>query len=204
MDESGGRRIMRSYLIDLSTVQFCTDQYLEDMKKIDLLKDYITKKQADQAAGRVANTDNPHGLVNGTIETNLGLFRAYMTLYLQQHAFITSELILMVRTLDPTVNGLPLQIYCFSANKDWVSYESIQDEIMEHFAAILPRFGLYPFQNASARDYINSAIIEAGGKADQLTAIPWGTYRTSPALSPSSAQSASPARSTPEEKPPRA
>lgn len=175
MADSGGRRIMRSYDIDLDNIQFCTPEYLEDMKSVELLTDYITKKQAEQTAGKVENTDNSSGLVNGTIETNLGLFRAYMTLYLQQHKFISQELTLMVRTLAPVANGLPLQIYCFSANKNWVSYESIQAEIMEHFAAMMPRFGLYPFQNASGRDYINSALLEAGIKTNQITGVPWGT-----------------------------
>lgn len=177
MSESGGRRIMRSYDIDLDNIEFCTQEYLEDMKSIPLLTDYITKKQAEKTAGKVDNTANPSGLVNGTIETNLGLFRAYMTIYLQQHKFVNQDLTLMVRTLAPVGNGLPLQIYCFSANKDWVSYESIQAEIMEHFVAMLPHFGLYPFQNASGRDYINSSLLEAGIKTNQITGIPWGTMR---------------------------
>ena len=90
-----------------------------------------------------------------------------MTLYLQQHKFINDQLTLMVRTLDPNDNGLPLQLYCFSANKNWVSYESIQAEIFEHYAAIMPRFGLYPFQNPSGRDYINSALLTAGHNPDE-------------------------------------
>ena len=75
MTESGGRRIMRSYTISLSNIQPCTPEFLEDMKeKFDLLKEYITKKQAEAAAGKVSNTENPEGLVNGTIETNDALF----------------------------------------------------------------------------------------------------------------------------------
>lgn len=178
MAESGGRRIMRSYEVSLDGIHACTPEFLEEMKgKFELLKDYITKKQAEQAAGKVANTDNPEGLVNGTIETNAGLFRAYMTLYLQHHPFINQQLLLMVRTLTPTDNGLPIQIYCFSANKNWPSYESIQAEIMEHFVSVLPEFGLYAFQNPTARDYINSSILEAGKSADTLYGIPWHTFR---------------------------
>ena len=177
MSESGGRRIMRSYTIATDNIQACTPEYLEDMKKIDLISSYITEKQKEQSEGKVANTENTNGLVNGTIETNLGLFRAYMTIYLKQHRFINNDLTLMVRTLEPTPNGLPLQIYCFSANKNWVSYESIQAEIMEHFAVMLPKFGLYPFQNASARDYINSGILEAGVKPEDLYGLPWHIMR---------------------------
>lgn len=134
MTESGGRRIMREYALKLDYIQPCTPEFLEKMKKFDAdLADFITEKQKQAAEGKVANTDNPAGLVNGTIDTNVGLLRAYMTLYLKRHPFISKDLLLMVRTLAPTENGLPVQIYCFSANKNWPSYESIQAEIMEHF-----------------------------------------------------------------------
>ena len=151
MTESGGRRIMREYALKLDYIQPCTPEFLEKMKKFDAdLADFITEKQKQAAEGKVANTDNPAGLVNGTIDTNVGLLRAYMTLYLKRHPFISKDLLLMVRTLAPTENGLPVQIYCFSANKNWPSYESIQAEIMEHFVSVLPEFGLYPFQNPTA------------------------------------------------------
>lgn len=175
MTEAGGRRIMRSFTIDLSTVKFCTPEFLEKMKEMDILRDFIEKKEVQQQRGIVENTQNSEGLVNGTIETNLGLFRAYMTLYLQHHKFIGGQMILMVRALDPNDNGLPLQLYCFSTNTDWVSYESIQSEIFEHYAAIMPRFGLYPFQNPSSRDYINAALLTAGHHPDELWGIPFGT-----------------------------
>ena len=196
MIESGGRRIMRSYTIETDSIQACTPDFLEEMKKFDILRSYIDQKQKEQAAGKTANTDNPNGLVNGTIETNLGLFRAYMTLYLQQHPFISDKMLLMVRTLAPNDNGLPLQIYCFSDNTNWPSYESIQSEIMEHFVSILPDFGLYAFQNASARDDINSAIIEGSGnvkeKIDQLFGIPWHTFRNPSEVTTPAADASSP------------
>ncbi len=178
MSDSGGRRIMRSFNIDLNTVHFCTPEMLEELKSIPILKSYIEKKQEQQAEGKVMNTENSAGLVNGTIETNLGLFRAYLTLYLMQHPFINRSLTLMVRTLEPDDNGIPLQIYCFSSDKVWESYESIQDEILEHTAAMMPRFELYPFQNASGRDYINSALITAGKSPSDLSGIPDGTLKT--------------------------
>ena len=174
MTESGGRRIMREYALKLDYIQPCTPEFLEKMKKFDAdLADFITEKQKQAAEGKVANTDNPAGLVNGTIDTNVGLFRAYMTLYLKRHPFISKDLLLMVRTLAPTENGLPLQIYCFSANKNWPSYESIQAEIMEHFVSVLPEFGLYPFQNPTARDYVISGLIESGKDLSTVVGIPW-------------------------------
>lgn len=175
MSDSGGRRIMREYALKLDYIKPCTPEFLEKMKEFDKeLAQFITEKQKQAAEGKVVNTDNPAGLVNGTIDTNLGLFRAYMTMYLRRHPFINNNLLLMVRSLAPTGNGLPIQIYCFSANKNWPSYESIQAEIMEHFVSVLPEFELYPFQNADARDAIISGFIESG-KVDISTVggIPW-------------------------------
>ena len=161
MSDSGGRRIMRSFTIDLNTCKILYPRIIAKFETNRYSARFHREKEAQQQKGIVENTENSAGLVNGTIETNLGLFRAYMTLYLQQHKFINDQLTLMVRTLDPNDNGLPLQLYCFSANKNWVSYESIQAEIFERYYAplIVPRFGLYPFQNPSGRDYINSALI---------------------------------------------
>lgn len=174
MIESGGRRIMREYALKLDYIQPCTSEFLEKMKKFDTdLAAFITEKQQQAAEGKVANTENPAGLVNGTIETNVGLLRAYMTLYLKRHPFINKDLLLMVRTLAPTSMGLPIQIYCFSADKNWVSYESIQAEIMEHFVSVLPEFGLYPYQDATSRDYIIGSLIEAGKDLSTIDAIPW-------------------------------
>lgn len=93
MTESGGRRIMREYALKLDYIQPCTPEFLEKMKKFDAdLADFITEKQKQAAEGKVANTDNPAGLVNGTIDTNVGLLRAYMTLYLKRHPFISKDL----------------------------------------------------------------------------------------------------------------
>ena len=175
MSDSGGRRIMREYALKLDYIKPCTPEFLEKMKAFDdELAQFITGKQQQAAEGRVANTDNPAGLVNGTIDTNVGLLRAYMALYLRRHPFINKDLDLMVRTLAPTGNGLPVQIYCFSSNKNWPSYESIQAEIMEHFGSVLPVFELYAFQNADARDTIISGLIESG-KVDlsAVGGIPW-------------------------------
>lgn len=177
MSDSGGRRIMRQYALKLDYIKPCTPEFLEKMKAFDdELAQFIAEKQKQAAAGKVADTDNPAGLVNGTIDTNLGLFRAYLTMYLRRHPFINNDLLLMVRSLPPTENGLPVQIYCFSANKNWPSYESIQAEIMEHFVSVLPAFELYPFQNSDTRDVILNGLIESG-KVDlsTLDGIPWHT-----------------------------
>ena len=177
MAQSGGRRIMRGYTVKLDYIKKCTPEFLEKMKGFDSeLSDYITAKQKQSTENNIANTDNPAGLVNGTIDTNAGLFRAYMTMYIRRHPFINKELLFMVRTLAPTENGLPIQIYCFSSNKNWPSYESIQSDIMEHFVSVLPYFELYPFQNAGARDYIISGMLESN-KIDMnlIKGVPWNS-----------------------------
>lgn len=183
MNDSGGRRIMREYAIKLDYIKPCTPEFLERMKSFDSdLAQFITDKQRQAGEGNVFNTDNPAGLVNGTIDTNAGLFRAYMTLYLRRHPYVNDNLLLMVRTLAPTGNGLPVQVYCFSANKNWPSYESIQAEIMEHFVSVLPAFDLYPFQASDSRDSIVSALLEQSGKMDMsmIDGIPWHSVVTAP------------------------
>ena len=179
MTESGGRRIMREYTLKLDYIKPCTSEFLEKMKGFDVeLSQFITIKQKQATEDKIANTENPDGLVNGTIDTNVGLLRAYMTIYLRRHPFISKDLLFMVRTLAPTENGLPMQIYCFSINKNWPSYESIQAEIMEHFVSVLPEFELYPFQNPSARDYIISSLIEAEKDLSTINAIPWHSVQS--------------------------
>ena len=175
MCDSGGRRIMQEYTLKLDYIKPCTPEFLERMKAFDKdLAQFITQKQEQAAEGKIANTDNPDGLVNGTIDTNAGLLRAYLTIYLKRHPFVNKDLLLMVRILAPTENGLPLQIYCFSSNKNWPSYESIQAEIMEHFVSVLPAFELYPYQSSGARETIISSYIESG-KIDlsEIDGIPW-------------------------------
>jgi len=176
MTESGGRRIMREYALKLDCIRPCTPEFLERMKSFDdELAQFIAEKQRQAAEGKQIDTENPAGLVNGTISTNLGLLRAYMTLYLRRHPFVNGRLLIMVRTLPATGNGLPIQIYCFSSNKNWPSYESIQSEILEHFVSVLPVFGLRVFQQPDAHDILLNGIA-ASGRVDPAetdsTALP--------------------------------
>ncbi|MEG0011668.1 MAG: mechanosensitive ion channel [Muribaculaceae bacterium] len=172
MAESGARRIARAYMVDIDSIQFSTPEMLEDFKKIDFMNDYIEIKQKQATEGIDDNTNNPANIVNGTIDTNLGLLRAYMTMYLKNKKNISQSSTLMVRTLDPTTSGVPLQLYCFTNTTDWLSYESIQSEIFEHFASILPRFGLYAFENPSGRDTVNQGFLEGGIMPNQVYGLP--------------------------------
>lgn len=153
MQESGGRRIKRSIRIDMNSVRFCTPEMLAKYKKIQLLKDYIeeTEKVVEQY-------NEEHGidnsvLVNGRRQTNLGVFRAYLTNYLKSLPTVNQELTCMVRQLQPTEQGIPLELYFFSAIKAWVPYEGVQADVFDHVLAIIPEFDLHVFQNPTGEDF---------------------------------------------------
>ncbi len=152
MQESGGRRIKRSINIDMSTVRFCTPEMLERYRKIHLLKDYIDRTEKTVEAYNKKNGIDNSILVNGRRQTNLGVFRAYLTSYLKNLSGVNHNLTCMVRQLQPTETGLPIELYFFSMVKEWVPYEGLQADVFEHVLAIIPEFGLRVFQNPSGED----------------------------------------------------
>ncbi|MGS2722024.1 mechanosensitive ion channel family protein [Paraglaciecola aestuariivivens] len=151
MSESGGRRIKRSLNIDIQSIQFCDKDMLNDFAKIRYIKDYINSKleelQRFHSEQQIDETD----LVNSRRLTNIGTLRAYMQAYLKNHPLINQEMTLMVRQLPSTELGVPLEIYCFCADKNWVNYERVQSDIFDHFLAILPAFRLRAYQRMSDR-----------------------------------------------------
>ncbi len=152
MLETGGRRIMRSIYIDVSSIGFCTPEMIEDFKKIHYLKDYLESKRKEiDEYNKNAGFDTSH-MVNGRRLTNIGTFRAYVLEYLKHHPGIHNELTIMVRQLTPDEHGVPLEIYAFTNDVAWVKYETIQSDIFDHIMAVVPRFGLKLFQNPSGRD----------------------------------------------------
>lgn len=154
MFESGGRRIKRSILIDQTSVRFLDEKLLESLEKIQLLQDYLAAKKEEIAEyNRVHNIDDS-SLVNGRHLTNLGTFRAYLTEYLRSHPGINSDMILMVRQLQPTTNGLPMEIYVFTASVAWVVHEGVQADIFDHILAIISEFDLRVFQNPAGHDLL--------------------------------------------------
>ena len=152
MQESGGRRVKRSINIDMTSVHFCTPEMLAKYRKIQLLKDYVdeTEKVVEEY-NKEHHIDNSV-LVNGRRQTNLGVFRAYLTNYLKSLPTVNQDLTCMVRQLQPTETGIPLELYFFSANKVWVAYEGIQADVFDHVLAIIPEFDLRVFQNPSGAD----------------------------------------------------
>ena len=152
MRESGGRRVKRSINIDMTSVRFCTPQMLEKYRKIDLLKDYIDQTEAEVRAYNEQNGIDNAVLVNGRRQTNLGVFRAYLTAYLKSLPVVNMDLNCMVRHLQPTDHGLPVELYFFSTIKDWIPYEGVQADVFDHVLAIIPEFDLRVFQSPSGAD----------------------------------------------------
>lgn len=153
MSESGGRRIKRAIYIDMSTIKFCNDEMLERFKKIEYIKSYIKEKQNEIKKFNEDNNIDMSNFVNGRRLTNLGTFRAYVYNYLKNHPYINKDMILLVRQLDLTSNGIPLEIYAFSSDKAWVNYENIQSDIFDHVLSIINEFDLRIFQNPSGNDF---------------------------------------------------
>ena len=157
MRDSGGRRIKRQIIIDAGSIRFLSDAEIAELGKITLLSDYLREKsQAIQIARSIAEntlgSECARVAANQRRLTNLGTFRAYVQAYLQAHADIRQDMSLLVRTLEPAAHGVPMELYCFTATTNWGDYEAIQSNIFDHLLAILPEFGLRPFQNPSGSD----------------------------------------------------
>jgi miniconductance mechanosensitive channel len=150
METSGGRRIARSFVIDVDTVKFCTPEMLERFKKFQLVTQYIIDKEKEVEEYNKANNIDDSNLVNGRRQTNLGIFRAYLSAYIANCPYINKDMTFMVRQLAPTENGIPIQIYAFSSNKSWIPYENIQSDIFDHVFAVVTMFDLKIYQKPSS------------------------------------------------------
>jgi len=155
MEESEGRRIARSVFVDLKTIKFCDYQMLEKFKKIKLIKEYITEKQAEIEEYNNALGIDEHDKVSRRNLTNIGVFRKYCEIYLNNHPKLhhnDSPYTLLVRHFQPTEKGLPIQIYVFSKEQKWAKYEEVQADIFDHILAVIPEFELAVFQSPSGDD----------------------------------------------------
>lgn len=161
MQTSGGRRIKRSLFIDSTSISFCTEEMIERFKNIQYLTDYITRREHEIEEYNMKHDINRSNPVNGRALTNVGVFRAYISNYLQKHPGINQDMTLMVRQLAPTENGLPLEIYAFTNDVRWDVYETTQADIFDHLFAVAPEFGLRLFQNPSGHDF-KSIVAENG------------------------------------------
>ncbi|MBD5214323.1 MAG: mechanosensitive ion channel [Bacteroidales bacterium] len=149
MQDSGARRIMRSIIIDNNTITTPTAELIAAIEaKYPKMTDYINSRQKLLAEGKGNIYDPANGVVNGSVETNLGLFRAYLCQYMIDNPSIDKSQNMMVRTLEANEVGTPLQIYCFSNNTQWIAYEAIMSEMFEHIAIAAPDFGLTIFNSS--------------------------------------------------------
>ncbi|MFB9053693.1 mechanosensitive ion channel family protein [Formosa undariae] len=151
MSNSGGRRIKRALIIKAKSVHYLTDDKINELKKIQLLTDYLTQRQGDISSYNTNNNIDKSVLINGRNMTNLGVFRKYIQSYIEGHSAINKDMTIMTRQLAPTSQGLPLEIYAFSSDKRWQNYEYIMSDIFDHSLAAIPYFDLeiYEFSNYS-------------------------------------------------------
>ncbi len=157
MSESGGRRIKRAVYIDVSTIEFCDAELLERFESFEYLKSYLATKRKDideYNRGTGIDTSQP---INGRRLTNVGTFRAYIEEYLRRHPKIHNDMTFLVRQLAPTEKGLPIEIYVFSNDQVWASYEALQADIFDHILAVVPQFNLRVYQSPSGNDLRSAA-----------------------------------------------
>jgi miniconductance mechanosensitive channel len=150
MFDGGGRRIKRSLHINMASVRFLTDEEIVRFSHFVHLRDYIAHKLRELAEFNAPWANRPEAVVNARRLTNLGTFRAYVQAYLRSHPAIHQEMILLVRQLAPTPEGLPLEIYVFTRDTGWVAHEAVQADIFDHLLAIIPEFGLRVYQRPAS------------------------------------------------------
>ena len=153
MAESGGRRIKRAVNIDINSIRFCDEAMLERFEKIQYISEYIDQKKTELEAFNTATKVDNASLANGRRMTNVGTFRAYVQAYLLNHPMISKEMTFLIRQLQSTEYGLPIEVYVFSKDKVWANYEAIQADIFDHILAVVPEFDLRVYQNPSGSDF---------------------------------------------------
>ncbi|WP_446009118.1 mechanosensitive ion channel family protein [Candidatus Electrothrix sp.] len=153
MTESGGRRIKRALYIDMTSIRFLTEEELDELGKIRILQKYLRSKREEISKYNRARGAETSEAINGRCQTNVGLYRAYITAWLQENPKIHDKMTFLIRQLEPGDTGLPLEIYVFSNDQVWANYEALQADIFDHLIAILPYFHLRIFQQPSGHDF---------------------------------------------------
>ena len=154
MSDSGGRRIKRSINIDINSIKFCNNELIEKFKAVNIISEYINTKKSEID---VYNTHlDTTSLINGRALTNIGTYRAYIKAYLKNNKYIHNDMTFLVRQLSPTEKGLPIEIYVFSNNTNWIEYEEIQSDIFDHLLSVLNEFELKIYQYPSANDFLKT------------------------------------------------
>ena len=146
MTNSDGRRIKRHMLIKQNSIKYLTDEDIERLKGIQIIESYLTNMQQKIEQYNTANNADKSLLINGRNLTNVGVFRKFIQTYLEQHSAINDQMLLMARQLQPTAEGIPIEIYCFSKDKRWQNYEYVMSDLFDHFLAAVPYFDLEIFE----------------------------------------------------------
>ena len=158
MVNSEGRRIKRALNIKLDSVHYLTKDQVNKLDRIQLISAYVKKRQSDIDAYNEKNNIDKGLLLNGRNLTNLGVFRKYIESYIEHHPAVNKEMMVMVRQLEPTPQGIPLEIYTFSSDKRWENYEYIMADIFDHVIAAVTYFDLEIFElpsNSALKELIN-------------------------------------------------
>ncbi|MBV34430.1 MAG: miniconductance mechanosensitive channel [Rickettsiales bacterium] len=153
MEQSGGRRIKRQVLIDATSVEFLSDDDVARLKKARLLEPYLEERQKEISQYNEENQFDLTSRANGRRLTNIGTFRAYLLNYLENHQGIRQDMTLLVRQGQSSSNGIPIEVYAFTATTKWAEYENIQSDIFDHIFAVLTEFGLRLHQSPTGYDF---------------------------------------------------
>ena len=153
MKDAGGRRIKRSMFLDQNAIRFLSDDELATVRRFRLLDSYLARKDEELRDWNAKALREGCDRVNARRITNIGTFRAYVIAYIKAHPHIRDDMTMLVRQLPPSPQGLPLEIYCFTATTVWNDYEAIQSDLFDHLLAILPEFGLRIYQEPSGLDF---------------------------------------------------
>jgi miniconductance mechanosensitive channel len=146
----------------MNSISFCTPEMIEKFKKFQNISNYIIEKEEQIKKSNADISLDPTLIVNSRRQTNIGIFRAYLMAYLQNRQDINTEMTFMVRQLQPTETGLPIEIIAFSREKAFAGYENIQSDIFDHVLAVIPEFDLRVFQNPTGNDFM------AVGRVDSI------------------------------------
>jgi len=148
MMDSGGRRIKRSVIVKTSTIKFLSNEDIERFKKIELISEYIKTRSTEINTYNSQKHIDKSVLINGRNLTNFGVFRKYLQTYIENHSAINKDMTLMVRQLEPTPQGIPMEIYAFSSDQRWQNYEYILGDIFDHILASVKYFDLEIYELA--------------------------------------------------------
>ncbi len=152
MLESGGRRIKRSLNIDIRSISFCSEELLDKLERVHHLTDYIKKRRKEVEEYNKSQGVDQSIMANGRRLTNIGVFRRYIEEYLKHHPMVNLDMTFLIRQLQTTDKGIPIEIYVFSKEQRWVEFERIQADIFDHLLAAINEFDLSLYQNPSGND----------------------------------------------------